>query len=362
MKDTQSSRKLAARRPTSEDVARLAGVSRATVSFVMNDVQSASISKETQARVWEAIAQLDYHPHEAARNLRSQSSRILAAAIPDASNPHYLQLFSGVEAYAKEKGYSVFLSTTNFKAEEEKRCFDWLKQKRSDALIMISEMERTLLEELRTIHQHKYIVTSVGSAIVNKLDLDIDSIITTPRLGEQLMLEHLASLGHRRIGYIYGVANMNTLGDRLTTCLEIQQAMGIPVVEKWIRACDPSQAGAYQATQLLLDTFSPAELPTALIVVNDLLATAVLAALAAAHVAVPAQISVIGFDNIAPAAYTVPALTTIDNDGFHLGWEAARITIERLNMPDRPSVRQELSSKLVVRQSTGPARELDIKL
>ena len=356
MTDAQSPRQSSMKRPTSEDVARLAGVSRTTVSLVMNGVQSVSISAQTQARVWEAIAKLDYHPHEAARNLRSQSSRLLSIAIPDVNNAHYLQLFSGVEAYAKEKGYGVFLSITNFQLEEEKRCFEWLKQKRSDALILISETERVLLEELQAIYQHKYVVTSVGAAILKKLDLQIDSIIPASRVGEQQVIEHLAALGHRNIGYIYGVANTATLGERLTTCLEIQRSLGIPVVENWIRMCSPTQAGGYQATRTLLSDFSHEELPTALVVVNDLLASAVLAALAEACVSVPKQMSVISFDNSPPAMYTIPPLTTIDYDGCMLGMEAARLTIERLTTPDRLPVHLELPARLVVRQSTGPAK------
>ncbi len=164
-------------------------------------------------------------------------------------------------------------------------------------------------------------VAAKSQAAFRKLDIGLDSIVHTPRIGEQLVLEHLASLGHRRIGYIYGVANPITLGNRLTICLESQRALGIPVVDTWVRTCSPIQEGGYQATQALVNDFSRYELPTALVVVNDLLASAVLAALAEAHIVVPEEISVISFDNIPSAMYTIPPLTTIDADGYTLGME-----------------------------------------
>lgn len=350
--DAKSSR---IKRPTSMDVARLAGVSKTTVSLVINNSPTANISQETRARIHDAIAQLDYHPHEMARNLSNKASHILNAAFPDAKNPHFLQIFEGIEAYAKSEGYGVFLSFTQFDLQEEKRCFDWLKQKRNDALIISSSTGKILIDEIRAIRDYGYVVTTLTPSVPQMYDATIDSVVSEPRRGEGLLLDHLIELGHRHVGYIYGVTNHDILDERLKACLEAQRERGLPVVADWICRCGPTQEEGYKATKALLEQCEGKERPTALIVVNDLLASAVLNALFGVHISVPAEMSVASFDNIPSAAYTIPPLTTVDYDAYALGEQAARLTIERLAHLDRPPVYSQLPARLIIRDSTGSA-------
>ena len=342
--------------PTSRDVARLAGVSRTTVSLVINGVPSVSISEETRARVWAAVAEVDYHPNEAARSLVRRASRGIGLAIPDASNPHYLEVAAGIEAEAERHRHHLFLALTNFNPRYEQRCFEWLKQRRIDALILCDarifsspdEYDRHEAE-IGALCAQGYIITTLGGHAV------LDSVMPQETVGERLLVEHLASLGHRRIGYIYGVFNQDYCGERLQACLAVQRDLGLPVSEAWIRRCGPSRADAFAATVALLAECAGSERPTALIVENDLLATAVLAALAAASVRVPEEISVGSFDNTAMAAYTVPPLTSVDPDPRAMGEQAAQLTIERLAAPQRPPAHLQIPVRLAVRASTGPA-------
>ncbi len=206
------------------------------------------------------------------------------------------------------------------------------------------------------MHEHGYLVTNLSFRTSNMYDANIDSVVPEARVGEQLLLQHLCDLGHRRIGYIYGVANHEVLSDRLTILLEIQRDLGIPVVEEWIYRCGPTTIDGYHATLALLASCQGKERPSALIAVNDLLATGVLAALAHQGVRVPAEMSVASFDNAPLAPFTVPALTTVDYDARAMGEKAARLTLERLAAPDRPSIFVEMPAKLVVRSSTGPCQ------
>ncbi|GCE31862.1 LacI family transcriptional regulator [Dictyobacter alpinus] len=345
------------KRPTIRDVALLAGVSRTTVSLVLNNVATANISPETRSRVHNAVMQLNYHPLEAARNLRTQASQTLGVAIPDANNPHYMQIVSGINSYAQDHGYSTSIFITDFSEDRERQCFTWLQQKRSDALILLSGTGRALLAEVRSLHERGYAITSLSFRRDTLFDADIDSVVPQATTGEQLVLQHLASAGHRRIGYIYGVANHQLLNDRLQTCLQIQQQMGIPVQEEWISRCGPTIDDGYNATSALLASQPVATRPTALIVVNDLLAIGVLAALAEQKIQVPAQMSVISFDNIPQARYSVPPLTTIDYNARLIGAKAAQLTLERLSQRDRPPVLMEVPAQLIIRDSTGPAPE-----
>lgn len=347
------------KRPTSIDVARLAGVSQTTVSLVINDVQGVAITEETRARVWAAVAAIDYQPNEAARSLVRRATRGIALAIPDAGNPHYLEVAAGIEAEAESRGYNVFLALTNFDPRRERRCFQWLKQRRVDALILCdarifsspSDYDRHEAE-ISALCAQGYTITTLGGHAA------LDSVMPQPEVGERLLVEHLAQLGHRRIGHIYGVFNQEYCGERLDACLRTQRALGLPLDDAWIRRCGPSRAEAYAATESLLADCTGEARPTALIVENDLLATAVLAALAAASLRVPAEMSVGSFDNTALARYTVPPLTSADPDPRATGEQAARLTIERLAAPQRPRAHLEVPVRLSVRASTGPAPAL----
>ena len=339
------------RRPTSIDVARLAGVSQTTVSHVINDVQTSSISEATRARVLQAIEQLDYHPHEAARNLRSQSSHTIGMAIPEAYNEHLLEIAVGAENYTLSKNYGLFLSITNFDPAREQLSLHWLQQQRYDALILISRNKGILYKDLLGLRAKGYPITVLGFD-----DTKMDSVSVDNTQGEKELLHHLKELGHQRIGYIYGVAEQTLFGSRLESCLALQQQMGIPVVERFIQRCGPTANDGYVATQKLLANCAGMERPSALIVVNDLLASATLAALYNADITIPRDMSVASFDNTPNSAFTLPPLTTVDCEARVIGAEAARLTIERLLTPERPSENIYTRSKLIIRSSTGPAR------
>jgi DNA-binding LacI/PurR family transcriptional regulator len=340
------------KRPTSRDVARLAGVSQTTVSFVMNKVEAAGISEETRARVHEAIAALDYHPHEGARSLSRRATRGLGVAIPDAHNPHYLEIADGIEGYAQSRGYSVFLAITNFDVGRERRCLQWLKQRRVDGLILSSSTGAALVEEVQALRDQGHEIVELSWHLAGPHTPGVESAIGR---GERLVLEHLATLGHRQIGYIYGVASHAVFGLRLETCLAVQRALGLPVVDAWIRRCGPTAGDGYRATHDLLAACADGTRPTALIVVNDLLAMAVLSALHTLGIDVPAQMSVASFDNTQLAAYTVPPLTSVDADARALGAHVARLTIDRLAGVQRLATDGETPARLVVRGSTAPA-------
>jgi DNA-binding LacI/PurR family transcriptional regulator len=333
-----------AKRPTSRDVARLAGVSQTTVSLIINNVPSAAITPETRARVLAAISTLDYHPHEGARSLSRKATHTIGVAIPDAGNPHYLEITEAIETSATQRGYSIVLIVTNYDIDRERRCLQWLKQQRMDALIMCPSTGEQIENETRAARDQGYQVTTFQENMLPPLGT-----------GERAVLEHLAALGHRRIGYVQGVANQEWFSVRLRSCLQIQASLGLPVEERWIARCGPSIDDGYQATEELLARRVGTDRPTALVVVNDLLAMGVLAALYAAGVEVPAQMSVAAFDNTRLARYTIPPLTSVDPQARLIGENVARIAFDRLSAPDRLPTPGETFAGLCIRSSTGPA-------
>ncbi len=337
------------KRVTSVDVARLAGVAQSTVSLVINNKPNSDVSPETRARVLAAIAELGYHPHEGARSLRMRASHIIGFAAPEDANEHYHDLAAGVESFAREQGYSVFRSVTHWNPHEERTFLQLLTQQRVDGLIFSYGTEQSVFPDIATLRHQGQPIVGLG------FEHDFLDTVVEATGGEAAVIEHLAELGHRRIGYIYGVADQVTLGNRLTTCLALQEAAGIPVDERWIKRCGPTREDGYRATQELLAATTAQERPTALVVVNDFVATSVCAALAAAGLHIPDDISIVSFDNTAQATYCWPPLTSVDGQSFQRGALVARLLIERLANPDAPIQHLHTQARLVVRASTGQA-------
>jgi LacI family transcriptional regulator len=139
-----------------------------------------------------------------------------------------------------------------------------------------------------------------------------------------------------RLGIFYGTANQRLFDKRLETCLRIQRDMGLSIDDRYIRRCGTTIQEGYNATLALIHEIPTAELPTALIFVNDLLAQGVLAALHRCGVAVPDEMSVCSFDNIESSAFTIPSLTTVESHAVLRGQEAARLALARLAHPQSP--------------------------
>lgn len=335
-----------AKRATSYDVAKLAGVSQTTVSFVINGMVS-GISEETQVRVRNAIAELNFHPHEVARNLARRASRTLGFIIPE-SNPHYYEMIQGAKVYAQQHGYRISVHITDFQLEEERAALHMLTQQLVDALILVLWSGDALHGEIQDLVQQNYPLVNLSFRD------ELDTVLVERTSGEHQLLEHLATLGHRRIGYIYGVGDQR-VSLRLDTCLAVQQEMGLPVEERWVYRCGPTLEESYRACQDLLAHSPGAQRPTALVVVNDFLANGVYKALHEAQLVIPRDMSVASFDNTPLAAYMTPALTTVDGETRRRGELAASLAIERIADPRRPFQHLETSARLIIRASTGPA-------
>ena len=337
--------------PTIRDVARLSGVSHTTVSFVINDVVGESISEETRARVMEAVRILDYHPSEAARSLNRRTSTLIGFAFPESENAHYQEIAAGIESYVEEHNFGLFRVLTNFADAREERCFTWLKQKRYDGLILIPASGLRLKEELNLLFDQGYPIVTLGV-----MHSRVDNVQAELERGEREILQHLFELGHRRIGYIHGVTDHTIFDYRLDACLRAQQRLGLPIKDDWVLRCGPTVVDSYHATKTLFEGCSHADCPTALVVVNDLLANAAVTALSSLGLRVPQDVSIATFDNTKLAQYTVfPPLTSVDYQAYEMGRQAAELLLARLAQRDRPRVHLEMRARLIVRQSTGPA-------
>jgi LacI family transcriptional regulator len=164
-------------------------------------------------------------------------------------------------------------------------------------------------------------------------------------------MSYLLSLGHRRIGLIYGVGGHELAEDRLQPYRASLESVGIPIDEALIMECGPTIEDGHQAAKNLLEL---APRPTAILAINDLLAMGALRAAADLGLHVPNDLSLVGYDNIPMANYLVPRLTTVTKDAYELGKKAFDVVLARIKNPDLPRQQVHHSARLIIRESTGP--------
>jgi LacI family transcriptional regulator len=336
------------KRPTQADVARIAGVSRATVSFVLNDSNDnrVPISAETRQRVLEAIEQLSYRVDVHAQALRSGATRTIGVLLPIYENPFHWQILSGISSEAEASGYSVLLSHNTLTPEQETESIRELAEQRVDGMILLIGFRELSNQVMNQIRKSDLPIVEICAA-----PSEFDYVHQGYGAGTHALMAHLMELGHQRIGFVYGVSIKLQGMDRLQAYREALENAGLPYDEALIRQCGSSIPEGYEAARQLL---SQPRRPTALLAINDLLGMVTIRAAADLGLRVPEDVSIASFDDIPFSKISVPRLTTIASSPEQNGRAAVRLLLRRLNEPDRP--REVLVSDwdLVIRESTGP--------
>ncbi len=337
------------KRPTQVDVARLAGVSRATVSYVLNDPtdQRIPISPETRQRVLDAIAELGYEINARAQSLRSGETKTIGVLLPLYENPYFWQILQGISSEAEAAGYNLLLAHNPLTPERENQSVKELAEQRVDGLILLIGFKLLPESVLNQLRKSPCPVVELSAT-----DSEFDSVHQGYGAGTRVLMSHLIELGHQRIGFVYGVTIPSQGFDRLDAYRRTLEEAGLPHDENLVRACGPLMEDGYEAAQYLL---TQPNRPTALIAINDLLGTAAIRAAIDLGLRVPDDVSIAGFDNIPFANFTVPRLTTVSGLAEQDGRDAVRLLLKRLNEPDRP--REVITSgwRLCIRESTGSA-------
>jgi LacI family transcriptional regulator len=336
------------KRPTQKDVAQRAGVSRSTVSYVLNDQHDLKIpiSPETRQRVLRAIAELGYEPDARAQSLRRGHTNVVGVIIPVIENPFFWQTLSGISDELRETGYSLHLSHNPLNSEQGASAIRQLTQQRVNGFILLAAVKYLLpglTDYLRKVGQPVVEITAT--------EAEFDHVIHGYSRGTRALMEHLLDLGHRRIGFIYGVAQEIQGADRLLIYREVLEEAGLSGNNPFEVHCGTQLEDAYQAAYTLLNC---ADRPTALLVINDMLAIAVMRAAGDLGLTIPGDLSVAGFDDIAFSSYTLPRLTTVSGKAEESGRDAVRLLLRRFAEPDLPRQVATTEVQLIVRESTGP--------
>lgn len=340
------------KRPTQKDVARRAGVSRSTVSYVLNDQTQLKIpiSDETRQRVLQAIADLGYEPDARAQSLRGGPTKVVGVIIPVIQNPFFWQILSGISDALQEASYSLHLSPHPLNTQMEANTVRELLRQNMDGFILLAGV-KFLLPRLTD-----YLRKS-GRPIVEitATKAEFDHVIHGYSSGTRALMEHLLDLGHQRIGFIYGVTEDVQGFDRLSAYRQVLQEVGLPGHDSFEAHCGVGLEDAYQAAYTLLNR---PDRPTALLVINDMLAIAVMRAAGDLGLTIPGDLSVAGFDDIPFSSYTMPRLTTVSGKAEESGRDAVRLLLSRFAEPDLPQQVTTTDVQLIIRESTGPAPRL----
>jgi LacI family transcriptional regulator len=331
---------------TLKEIAKMAGVSRSTVSRVVND--QPKVSAEVRERVLKIIAETGYRPDPAARSLVMQRSGIIGLVIPRAvqslfTDPYYPRLIQGIARACNANDYTLSLFLFRTADEEQKLYPRVLRTQLVDGVIVTgAQLDDPLLPQLI---QNQAPFVMVGRPIDRPevSFVDVDNVV-----GAYSAVSHLVRLGRERIATITGPLNVIASLDRRQGYLDALNDRNLLIDDALIAEGDFTEEGGYSAMQQLLP-----HKPDAIFAASDAMAFGALRALRQAALSVPDDVAVVGFDDLPAAGYSDPPLTTIRQPILRTGVEAVEILVDILKNGPEPARHITLTTNLVIRASCG---------
>jgi LacI family transcriptional regulator len=320
------------------------GLNPATVSVVLNDVPGRSIPQVTRDRIKAAAKEMNYQPSLLARSLRNRRTLTIGILVPELSDGYHTQVMSGIGDQLIGAGYFYFTAHHRHQkslVEEYTRMFIG---RGAQGIIAID----TLLE-------HPIPIPVVAVAGHRHIE-GVTNVLLDHARAAELTLMHLYQLGHRKIAFMRGQPFSSDSDERWKGLTAVANRLGLEINPQLVVSLDRDMSSpelGYPVVEKLLDSKQPF---TALVAFNDISAIGSIRALQDANLRVPADISVIGFDDIRAAAYTLPRLTTISQPLAEIGKIATQSLLNRIHGTVTPRDEITVEPKLVVRESTGPVR------
>ncbi len=327
---------------TIHDVAAKAGVAPITVSRVLNN--SGYVSATTRARVEAAAAELSYVPNSLASSLRSNRTNILAMILADISNPFWTTVARGVEDVANRQGFSVILCNTDEREAKQEEYVAVLLRKRVDGFLLVPTTAAT--NSVQMIQRQ-----SVPVVILDRYvpDLAVDTVRGDTRGAAYQLTEHLIALGHRRIAVLAGPPHISTAVERVEGVVQAMHDAALPVDDHLIIYGEYTIESGYQMAQQVL----PAQ-PTALVAGNNFIAIGLGRLLREKTIRVPAEISVVGFDDLPISWASEPFLTVAIQPAYEIGRRATELLLNRIRQIDNMTPQDiRLPVTIIIRGSTG---------
>lgn len=326
-------------RPTMDDVAAMAGVSRALVSLVMNG--SPKVSRERREAVERAAAELAYSPHVMARALASRTSTVLGVMVSDLRNTFFAEVVEGMDAAARAAGFQLIINTGGRSPARERDAVRGMLAFRPAGLALLSPVVPGRVIGDAAAHCPVVLVSRTARSS------SVDTVNDDGEAGTRLAVDHLVRLGHRDIVHLDGGTG-SLAGPRRRGYVAAMRAHGL---EPTVVPSEYTDVAGAKAVARLLAERPP---PTAMVAANDFSAVGAISALEDAGLRVPDDVSVVGYDNTSLAALRHVSLTTVDQPRSEIGRLAAEALLERIRGERADPVRHLLHPKLVVRATTAP--------
>ncbi len=326
--------------PTLQDVARQAQVSTATVSRALS--QPDVVSKRTLKRVQQAVESTGYVVNEAARSLRKKKSGALLVMVPAVSSPFFSLVMRGLEATATQAGYSILVANTEDDDFKERQLFSYVQQNRADGV---------LIRGGRPPVQKGEVQGRIPPIVAVNERIEGIAVPTVAVNGEDAakeVIRYLLGLGHRRIGHISGpVSRASSATDRFRGYEAALREAGL--TSTWNHATEYNMESGTLAAR---EWISLPERPTAVFCSCDEVAFGFNSALYRSGFRVPRDVSVVGFDDIPLAEFSIPSLTTIRQPYQEIGVRAVKLLLEQIQHPNEPLDSVFLKGELIPREST----------
>lgn len=326
---------------TIKDVAKLAGVSVATISRVLNN--SAVVSPETAEKVNEAIKELNYRPNFLGRNLRKRETNVILALIPSTEHTYYSEILHGMQLEAFQHGYDVLMSTTNGYPPHEKRLLEMLRNRVVDAAVLLGTvLDRDAISELA-----KQNCIALCCEPLEGAD-DILTVMIDNEKAAYDAVNYLISIGHRDVAMVSTQIRAPSSIDREKGYMRALKENGIPFNENYLYRGTYDYTSGMAAAEKFKRMEKP---PTAVFAISDFLAAGVIKKASELGADIGRNFSVMGFDNISMTEIYTPSISTVEQPCLELGKTVSRLVIENISGGENKG-RVYLDHRIVYRQST----------
>lgn len=326
------------------DIAKKANVSAMTVSRVINN--TGRISEKTRMKVKRIMEEMNYVPNSMARSLVLQETKILSLLITDITNPFYTTLARGAEDAAKRCGYKLLFGNSDENLIKEKEYVDMMLTARVDGVLFAPAGDGSL-EHLNTLRKHNIQLVLLDREVPG---FETDMVLGDSKDGARKLVEHLISLGHKRIALINGALQVSTARHRLAGYKEALKLNDLPYDDRLVAEFGYKPFADDSSLDELLQLDDP---PTAIFAANNFLAIGVIRALRARGIPVPEQISVVCFDDLGESSVIDPFLTVAAQPAYQFGALGIQLLIERIQDKSGEDYRKIiLPPELIVRSSS----------
>jgi DNA-binding LacI/PurR family transcriptional regulator len=332
-----------------EDIARAAGVSHSTVSRALRD--SSLISFEVRERIQKLAREMGYTPNAIAQSLQTQQTSTIGLVVTSIADPFWSDVMKGVEEVARAARFSVFLAASHNDPDQEMAIIETLRRRRVDGILIAAT--RIASNNNKSLDSFRVPTVLINSQAESETTL-LHWVSVDDLRGAQLAVEHLLQIGHRSISYLGTGNRPRSNRHRLLGYQSTLAANNVPIRDEWVvisQGHEASYEGDVAAGQTSLPRLLDAGV-TAIFCYNDMIATGVLIACRERGIAVPQELSVIGFDDIKMASYVTPPLTTIQQPKMEMGRLATQVLLDLLH--NRPGQNYLLPPTLIERASTAP--------